>query len=161
MAERICIAEGCDRPFRTMGMCNRCYMRDRRLRMPAPPKIERTDAVKAYDRERNRAWCARNAERRKATRNRWRAARPDDHRLQNREYFSRRRADGDKPVRYVDILKQHGMVCHICGDAIAHKSDLHFDHVIPLSRGGLHVTENIKPSHAACNIRKGARLLAG
>ena len=64
-------------------------------------------------------------------------------------------------VSYVAILAKWGMVCHICGGEIANRSDLHFDHVIPLARGGAHAERNIKPSHAVCNMRKGARLLAG
>jgi len=34
--------------------------------------------------------------------------------------------------------------------------DLHFDHVVPLSKGGPHTTENIRPSHSTCNLKKGA-----
>lgn len=64
-------------------------------------------------------------------------------------------------VSYVAILAKWGMVCHICGGEIADRSDLHFDHVIPLARGGAHAERNIKPSHAFCNLSKGARLLAG
>jgi len=52
------------------------------------------------------------------------------------------------------------MVCHICTEGIASLDDLHFDHVIPLSKGGPHAAENIRPSHALCNLRKGARLIA-
>ncbi len=52
------------------------------------------------------------------------------------------------------------MVCHICGDAIPGLEELHFDHVIPLIKGGPHVAENVRPSHAGCNLRKGARLIA-
>lgn len=52
------------------------------------------------------------------------------------------------------------MVCHICTEAIASLDDLHFDHVIPLAKGGPHAAENIRPAHAICNIRKSARLLA-
>jgi 5-methylcytosine-specific restriction endonuclease McrA len=64
-------------------------------------------------------------------------------------------------VSYVAILAKWGMVCHICGGEITDRSDLHFDHVIPLARGGAHAERNIRPSHAFCNLSKGARLLAG
>jgi len=37
--------------------------------------------------------------------------------------------------------------------------DLHFDHVIPLSKGGPHTYDNIRPAHSWCNMRKGTKLL--
>lgn len=58
---------------------------------------------------------------------------------------------------YKDVLERDGMICHICGKKIQSRSDLHFDHVIPLSKGGLHVIENVRPAHALCNRRKAAR----
>lgn len=87
---------------------------------------------------------------------RWRAENP----LRVREYGRARRAlmAGGK-VDYAAILLEHGMTCHLCGDAIAGASVLHFDHVIPLARGGAHNAENIRPSHALCNLRKGARII--
>lgn len=71
-----------------------------------------------------------------------------------------------------DVLKLWGSLCHICdlpidltinaaprkGD-LNWKSGLHLDHVIPLSRGGEHTLENIKPAHAICNIRKSNKTL--
>ncbi len=49
---------------------------------------------------------------------------------------------------YTRILDTFGMVCHLCGGAIP-EGDLHMDHVIPLSRGGAHDPENIRPAHGA------------
>lgn len=62
-------------------------------------------------------------------------------------------------VSYREILERDGLVCHVCGEAITkgpgHRNDaLAFDHVIPLSKGGTHTPENIKPTHAICNNRK-------
>ncbi len=38
-------------------------------------------------------------------------------------------------------------------------TEIHYDHVIPLARGGSHTFENIRISHGACNMRKGVKLL--
>ena len=35
----------------------------------------------------------------------------------------------------------------------------HLDHVIPLSRGGLHALPNLRPACQSCNLRKGNKLL--
>lgn len=46
------------------------------------------------------------------------------------------------------------MVCHICTCDIESLADLHFDHVVPLAKGGTHTADNIRPAHALCNLRK-------
>jgi 5-methylcytosine-specific restriction endonuclease McrA len=77
-----------------------------------------------------------------------------------REMTRRRTAKlaGVPRVDYGAILQEHAWVCHICKGMIASRADLHFDHVIPLSKGGSHTAENIRPSHALCNLRKSAKL---
>ena len=70
-----------------------------------------------------------------------------------------------EPYSEADILHLYGTGCHICGLGIDLKAPrkagiegweqgLHLDHVISLSRGGTDTIENVKPSHAICNIRK-------
>lgn len=58
---------------------------------------------------------------------------------------------------YKDVLERDGMTCHICGETIPSLDELHFDHVVPLSKGGLHMLENVRPAHARCNRTKAAR----
>lgn len=62
-----------------------------------------------------------------------------------------------------------GYLCHICGievdPSIPQRDEfgnynlqaLHRDHVVALSRGGAHKVENVRPAHAACNIRKSTK----
>lgn len=67
-------------------------------------------------------------------------------------------ATDDGSVDYVEILARDGMVCRQCGGVIESLDDLHFDHVLALKRGGAHAADNIAPTHAHCNLSKGARL---
>ena len=53
------------------------------------------------------------------------------------------------------VLARDGWICQYCG---SDKPGLTVDHVIPRSRGGESVWENIVASCAACNRRKGNRL---
>ncbi|MGZ5330097.1 MAG: HNH endonuclease [Solirubrobacterales bacterium] len=53
------------------------------------------------------------------------------------------------------VLARDGWVCQYCGND---KPGLTVDHVIPRSRGGESVWENIVAACAACNRRKGARM---
>ena len=53
------------------------------------------------------------------------------------------------------VLARDAWTCQYCG---SRKSGLTVDHVIPRSRGGKSVWENIVAACAACNRRKGDRL---
>jgi HNH endonuclease len=55
------------------------------------------------------------------------------------------------------VLELHGMVCWLCTRPIGSRKDLHLDHVRPRSRGGENIVENLRPAHAICNMRRGAR----
>jgi 5-methylcytosine-specific restriction endonuclease McrA len=66
-----------------------------------------------------------------------------------------------------ELTELYGTDCHICGTAIdmsapratgqpGWERSYHPDHVIPLSKGGLDIIDNIRPSHAQCNMRKWA-----
>lgn len=69
-----------------------------------------------------------------------------------------------------DIHSRHGYDCHICEEPISYESSrvigkpgwrsgLHLDHVVPLSRGGTNLIENVKPSHGFCNVAKNSKLM--
>lgn len=65
------------------------------------------------------------------------------------------------------ILKRDGKRCWICkmktliGMQGLHPLAATLDHVIPVSKGGLHVAENLRIAHRCCNIVKSARKLTG
>lgn len=120
------------------------------------------------------SWSERNRERKNSmNRKRWHSD-PERGRALHAAWYrrnknkakeadSRRRAlmlaNGYEVVDFGALLLEHGMVCHICKLDIPDESDLHFDHVIPLAKGGPHAAHNIRPAHAFCNRSKGARIL--
>lgn len=63
----------------------------------------------------------------------------------------RRRA----PLNRRGIFARDDHCCQYCGGAAES-----IDHVIPRSKGGLHVWDNVVAACRACNVRKGDRLLA-
>jgi 5-methylcytosine-specific restriction endonuclease McrA len=133
-------------------------------------RLEHPEQKRANDAawvERNRAY--KNAQDRK----RWNAD-PERSRLAHAKWYAsnkhkakeawhrrraRKYAAGYERVDLKALLLEHGMICHICSREIASTSDLHFDHVIPLAKGGPHAASNIRPAHAKCNLSKGARIL--
>lgn len=88
--------------------------------------------------------------------NKWQKSNP----LKRLEMKHRRRARQlaalVEPVDFKAIYHRDKGICHICLNPVP-RDRLHYDHVIPLAKGGAHSMNNIKVSHARCNLRKGAR----
>lgn len=168
MAERICTIDGCDRPLRARGMCSTHYARATYDPAKAKAKYERKKRDPLYQAMRKTTydrWRAANPDKAAAATASWRKRHPQAVSLSTRAVGQRRRAaaagSGADPLTVADyraILAEHGMVCHICGDEIASFDDLHFDHVVPLSLGGPHTVDNVRPAHGVCNMQKGNRI---
>lgn len=66
-------------------------------------------------------------------------------------------------IRFTEVYDRDNGKCHICGLACARQSPvphpLHptIDHVVPLSRGGVHSLDNVKIAHFVCNTMKSDR----
>jgi 5-methylcytosine-specific restriction endonuclease McrA len=105
------------------------------------------------------AWLADPANRAKsnAATERWRVRHPE----KRKDKWHRRRArEIGTQVEKVDlkqILRDANGLCGICKQPLD-LFGIHFDHIIPLSRGGTHTTGNIQATHARCNQLKGAKL---
>jgi 5-methylcytosine-specific restriction endonuclease McrA len=147
-----CDEENCDRVASRRGLCEKHY---RRLM-----RVENGDQYRATQ----AAWREANREHHAAVYADWEKRNPEKVSLRDRRNKARRRIviGSPDPVNYEDILAEHGMTCHICGEPIASFGDLHFDHVIPLGggHGGAHSAANIRPSHETCNLRKGIKLMS-
>lgn len=57
-----------------------------------------------------------------------------------------------EPVDRRIVYEMHGGMCGICKEFI--EGDFHVDHVIPLSKGGMHGYVNVQPAHPLCNWKK-------
>lgn len=90
---------------------------------------------------------------------RWRAENPERVVNSQRQREIRVRQGRTGHVSLKRILIRDGQCCHLCGQLIESLADLHFDHIIPLSKGGEHSENNIAASHAWCNMQKGVRLV--
>lgn len=129
----------------------RAYMREWRERDPAQLRASK------------RAWEAANPERVAAyggrAKRKWKIANPD----KLKEYDTRRRAlKRSARVGPVDLESLWTGSCGICGEALhrgykwPHRLSPSVDHILPLSKGGAHVQDNLQWTHLACNLSKGA-----
>ncbi len=133
------------------GYCNECIK-----------KWAQSDKGRAWERERGRKRRL-DPEFLKIARQRKRAW-DDKHPLAVRAYVLKRyarkkRASTIEKVDFASILERDGLFCYICEQAILPDQAIDFDHVIPLSRGGVHTESNLKPTHHLCNRRKFNKLL--
>lgn len=101
----------------------------------------------------------------------WKERNPERDSDIRRNVYHRRRARkkggvlGEQVIRS-DIAKRDGWTCHLCDEAIPQAAawpdplSLSIDHVIPLSKGGLHDPSNVKAAHLRCNVKKGDQVAA-
>jgi 5-methylcytosine-specific restriction endonuclease McrA len=109
-----------------------------------------------------------------------------DHSKELHEYFSRRCVDKRDYYLEASALRRARMSDAICGHSVCNKIDrravwgrdegccriklvcngdfvpfekMHLDHVIPLTRGGLHCYYNVQTGCAPCNLSKSNRIL--
>ncbi len=103
-----------------------------------------------------RRWYAKNAERERARNAAYKRA----NRARCTDLENKRQAlKLNQYVEDVDrltVLARDKSVCGLCGEMI--DGDFHVDHIVPLSKGGLHSYANVQAAHPLCNIRKGNRV---
>ena len=85
----------------------------------------------------------------------------------NRERSAKRNFILGKTYNDLQVIATYGGNCYLCGleiDFMAPRkcgipgweNGLHIDHLYPLSKGGLDILENVRPTHGLCNIVKWA-----
>ncbi len=113
-------------------------------------------------------WRARNKEKLLAKNQPRRQARHADWRRKNKgkssayahKYRALREAASINLKSIVDwmhrVKSKPTARCYHC-DEIVKTSEIHFDHIVALSKGGIHAVENLCVSCASCNLSKGAK----
>ncbi|QOP66662.1 HNH endonuclease [Gordonia phage GrootJr] len=102
---------------------------------------------------RSRVWSWENPEAAAAKVREWEKANPDAHRIRQGERSDRRRRSVTGTVSTRDWLRALRRAegrCWYCGE----RAPLTIEHVIPLSRGGMHTIGNVVPACPSCNYQK-------
>ena len=95
----------------------------------------------------------------------WRAEHPDEAHERDARHSAKRRGartcDHPACLALVPVSlawQTNPHVCWICGTPVWQGVNLHMDHVMPISRGGLHCSDNLRPACAFCNLSKHNRV---
>ena len=113
-------------------------------------------------RERSILYRANNPEKVKLILKAWRDKNPH----KNKEYGSKRKARKLAQLGVVSsgislrLLASQEYRCAVCGTDIRSPQPYHLDHIIPLSRFGMHDDSNLQCLCPPCNLSKGAKLPA-
>ena len=119
----------------------------------------------------DRAFYERNRERRNAQSSEWKERNPDKRRQMRARYRAALKGAETEGRTYAGLLERDGLTCYLCGED--NRPDLlhiqstdelwiqrpSFDHLVPLSRGGSDLLDNIRVVHLICNVVKGDSLL--
>lgn len=101
-------------------------------------------------------WCLKNRDKRSTQNKEWRKKNPEKQKGINKREYAKRKTNklGFFDMKqWRNILDFYGHVCMACGES----KDLTIDHVIPLSKGGIHDHSNIQILCNICNKIKGTK----
>src|SRR3989304_7941437 len=109
----------------------------------------------------HKEWNKNNPEKIKQYQKKWRAKNSEKNKLTmitvNARYRSKKANALGKftAVQWKYLLDFYGLQCMMCGEG----RNLEMDHVIPISKGGMHSIENIQILCRSCNSHKGNKTM--
>lgn len=109
--------------------------------------------LREYKRLKSAEWRNKNYDRYRSLIRGWQVKNPEKTRLYRAA--RRHRMSGIK-IDTSKICNWASRICGICGEAVA--GPYHLDHIIPMSRGGIHAEHNLQVTHPTCNQRKFTKL---
>jgi 5-methylcytosine-specific restriction endonuclease McrA len=112
--------------------------------------------------ENARKRAAENPEAARARRRAWKLRHPEKAKLGRRLHRRNKRKMGIASKitipQWNEILEFYNHTCQLCHKP-AGDEQLTIDHIIPISKGGLHTWQNLWPAHHSCNSGKHAKLV--
>ena len=103
--------------------------------------------------KRSRLWRLAHPQKANESSRKWRESNPLAQRIAKARRRARERKAFVEDVDPMTVYSRDEGFCGICGGTVY--GDFHVDHIIPLSKGGLHCYANVQLAHPACNLSKG------
>lgn len=126
-------------------------------------KLDNPEKVKEYRQD----WSANNKIKELESKRNWEKRNPEYVNAKNRRRRAIKKGSTHVPYTEAQVLELYGANCYLCNspiDLVASRKGvkpgwefgLHIDHVVPIISGGPDRLENVRPTHAICNLRKGS-----
>jgi len=127
-------------------------------------KKSNPEKVKSYE----RSSYLKNIDQRTERSQSWRKENPEKVRSYKRQRRAKIKGNGHEYYTDAQVLELYGTNCYLCDMPIdlnaprssgtpGWRSGLHIEHFIDISLGGPDTLENVRPSHAWCNLTKPQR----
>ena len=111
-----------------------------------------------------------NRDKTRAATLKWAREHPEYRREKSRKRRALKLQNGWEPYTEAQVLDLYGVDCYLCHNPINPQTPrrigkengwelgLHIDHVVPIIAGGADTLENVRPTHAICNMKKGDKM---
>ena len=118
----------------------------------------------------NNVWRKANRTKANATSSAWHKANPSSAIKRNHKRKALKLGNGFEEYSHEQIFKLYGTNCYLCdmpinlkvsgksGSNPQWRSGLHIEHFIDIALGGPDTLENVRPSHAWCNLTKAPKI---
>lgn len=103
--------------------------------------------------KRRHNWYEDNKEEIKARTSQYKKDHPEQYQMYNNRRAARKKTSIIEKFTHQDIIDKYGSQCIYCGGSFDK-----IDHYIPLSKGGSHTLDNVRPSCEHCNLTKSNKL---
>jgi 5-methylcytosine-specific restriction endonuclease McrA len=128
------------------------YRKENFIALNAKKKIYVEDNKTAHLKRQN-IWYEKNKDSVKNRISLYKKEHPEQYQMYNNRRAARKKTSIIEIFTHQDIINRYGNQCFYCGELFTH-----IDHYMPLSRGGAHTLENVRPSCAHCNLTKSNKL---
>lgn len=98
-------------------------------------------------------WYLKNQDSIKARVSLYKKEHPEQYQMYNNRRAASKKTDIVDIFTHQDIINKYGNKCFYCPGSFDH-----IDHYMPLSKGGMHTLENVRPSCVECNLTKSNKL---
>jgi len=108
--------------------------------------------------ENSRRWAAANREKRKEILRKYNESHREELRIRSVRYRAQKQENGCVPYTKEQLLGKllvWRYRCYLCDKPL--DDTLHWDHVKPISAGGMDMLANLRPTHGRCNQSKAAQ----
>jgi 5-methylcytosine-specific restriction endonuclease McrA len=103
--------------------------------------------------ERQHSWYEKNKDNVKLRTSQYKKDHPEQYQMYNNRRAARKKTAIVEKFTHQDVINKYGDKCVYCGGNFDE-----IDHYIPLSKGGSHTLDNVRPSCEHCNLTKSNKL---